>query len=69
VEEHPLFFAARWLEKNMHQTQTQYYRGRASKYGMSVQAAMIADILGFFNVQDADICKQIKKNNFVIHTT
>lgn len=68
VEDHPLFLAVKWLEKHMHHAEVQHYRGRASKSGTTVQMAMMSDILGFFNVQDAELCKQVKKNNFIIHS-
>jgi len=64
-DNHPLLIAVRWLEKNMHPTEVQYYRGRASKTGVSLHVAMASDLLGFFNVQNPEICKQIKKNNFI----
>ena len=59
---------AHWLEKKMHPSEMQYYRSRATKLGCSVQQAVISDILGFFNVQDLEINKQIKKNNFIATT-
>lgn len=65
LDNHPLFQAVKWIEKHMHHTEMQYYRSRASKAGTSLQCVMVGDILGFFNVQNADICKQIKKNNFI----
>jgi hypothetical protein len=65
IQEHPLYLAVNWLCSYMHNTQTQYYRVRATRNGTSVHEAMMADVLGFFNVQNADILKQIKKNNFI----
>jgi hypothetical protein len=65
LEAHPLFLAVKWLEKNMHHTEMQYYRTRASRNSTTLHCTMVSDILGFFNVQNADICKQIKKNNFI----
>jgi hypothetical protein len=65
LDKHPLLQAVKWLEKHMHHTEVQYYRTRASKGSTSLQFVMVSDILGFFNVQNADICKQIKKNNFI----
>jgi len=59
---------AQWLEKKMHPNEMQYYRSRATKLGYSVQQAVMSDILGFFNVQDLEINKQIKKNNFIATT-
>jgi hypothetical protein len=64
-DNHPLLVAVKWLEKNMHPTEVQYYRGRANKTGVSLHVAMASDLLGFFNVQNPEICKQIKKNNFI----
>jgi hypothetical protein len=69
LDNHPLLAAVRWIEKNMHQTEVQYYRGRANKLGVSLHVAMASDMLGFFNVQDPEINKQIKKNNFIAITT
>jgi hypothetical protein len=66
---HPLFPAVAWLEKNMHHNELQYYRSRAHKIGSTIQVAIASDILGFFNVQDAEICKQIKKNTFIASVT
>ena len=63
-----LYALAHWLEKKMHPTEMQYYRSRAAKLGCSIQQAVISDILGFFNVQDLEINKQIKKNNFIATT-
>ena len=65
LEEHPLLKALKWLEKYMHPTEMQYYRSRATKLGVSLHVAMASDVLGLFNVQDPEICKQIKKNNFI----
>lgn len=65
LEEHPLLVAVKWLEKYMHHSELQYYRNRANKIGVSLHVAMSSDILGFFNVQNPEICKQIKKNNFI----
>ena len=64
--EHPLITAVKWIEKHMHISQMQYYKSRAVRNETSVHFAMAADILGFFNVQNADILKSIKKNNFVV---
>jgi hypothetical protein len=66
LEAHPVLLAAKWLEKHMHPTEVDYYRRRASKNGTPLHCAMVSDILGFFNVQNAEICKQIKKNNFIV---
>jgi hypothetical protein len=68
LEEHPLLKAVKWLEKYMHPCELQYYRNRANKAGVSLPVAMASDILGFFNVQNPEICKQIKKNNFITNT-
>jgi len=67
--EHPLLTAVRWMEKHMHQTEVQHYRGRASKLGVSIHAAMAADLLGFFNIQDPEINKLVRKNNFIVTST
>ena len=68
LDSHPLMQAAKWLEKNMHQAEMYYYKSRASKLGVSVQQAVAGDLLGFFNVQEPGILKQIKKNNFIAST-
>lgn len=68
VEDHPLQIAASWIEKNMHHSEMQYYRSRASKAGTSLRCAMMSDMLGFFNVKDTEINKQVKKNNFIVTT-
>jgi hypothetical protein len=68
-EGHPLLAAIAWLEKNMHHNELQYYRSRANKLGATVQVAIASDIMGFFNVQDHELCKQIKKNTFIANTT
>lgn len=68
LEEHPLLKAVKWLEKYMHPTELQYYKNRANKLGASLHVTMSSDILGFFNVQNPEICKQIKKNNFIVNT-
>lgn len=65
LDNHPILEAVKWLEKNMHQTELLYYRSRASKLQSTIHIAIASDILGFFNVQNADICKKIKKNNFI----
>jgi hypothetical protein len=65
LENHPLMLAARWIEKHMHHAELQYYRTRSNRMSVSLHAAIVSDMLGFFNVQDSDICKQIKKNNFL----
>jgi hypothetical protein len=65
LEEHPLLKALKWLEKYMHPAEMLYYRSRATKLGVSLHVAMASDVLGLFNVQDPEICKQIKKNNFI----
>lgn len=65
IEDHPLLKALKWLEKYMHPAEMQYYRSRATKLGVSLHVAMASDVLGLFNVQDPEICKQIKKNNFI----
>lgn len=65
LENHPLVVAAKWLEKNMHPNEMQYYRTRTSRNNSSLTNTVVGDILGFFNVQNADICKQVKKNNFI----
>ncbi len=67
TEDHPLLKAVKWLEKYMHPIELQYYRTRANKAGVPLHVAMASDVLGFFNVQDPEICKQIKKNNFIIN--
>jgi hypothetical protein len=71
---HPLIPAILWLEKTMHPSQLQYYRSRANKLELpqtsattAVQTAIASDILGFFNVQDPEICKQVKRNTFVVN--
>lgn len=69
LTDHPLLEAVRWIEKSMHQTELHYYRSRASRAGVSLHVAMASDILGFFNVQDPEINKQIKKNNFIANTS
>jgi hypothetical protein len=66
LDNHPLFHAAKWLEKNMHQTELDYCRRRASRNSVSLHNTIVADILGFFNVQNAEICKQVKKTNFIV---
>jgi hypothetical protein len=66
--EHVLLTAVRWIEKNMHPSQVQYYRARASRAGITIHHSMISDILGFFNVQECELSKQIKKNNFIAST-
>ena len=65
LQGHPLYLAVSWLCMHMHDTQTQYYRTRASKNGTTVHEAMLADVLGFFNVQNSNILKLVKKNNFI----
>jgi hypothetical protein len=65
VDEHPLFAAVKWLEKHMHPSQSAYYAKRAARAGATLHNAMLADILGFFNVQETNILKQVKKNNFI----
>jgi hypothetical protein len=65
LENHPLLQVVKWLEKTMHQTELDYYRRRASRNSVSLHCSMASDILGFFNVQNSEICKQIKKNNFI----
>ena len=67
-EEHVLLTAVRWIEKNMHPSQVQYYRARANRAGITIHHSMISDILGFFNVQECELSKQIKKNNFIAST-
>jgi hypothetical protein len=69
LEAHPVLLAAKWIEKHMHPTEVDYYRRRASRNAVSLHSAMVSDILGFFNVQNAEICKQIKKNNFITLTS
>jgi len=69
LEEHPLLKAVKWLEKYMHPAEMLYYRNRANKMGVSLPVAMASDILGLFNVQNPEICKQIKKNNFIATNT
>lgn len=66
LDGHPLLLAVKWIEKNMHPTEVDYYRRRASRNSVPLHCAMVSDILGFFNVQNAEICKQIKKNNFIV---
>lgn len=66
--EHVLLTAVRWIEKNMHPSQVQYYRARASRAGITIHHSMISDILGFFNVRECELTKQIKKNNFIAST-
>jgi hypothetical protein len=66
AEEHPLQIAASWIEKNMHPSEVQYYRSRANRTGTSLRCAMMSDMLGFFNVKDTEINKQVKKNNFIV---
>jgi hypothetical protein len=66
--EHVLLTAVRWVEKNMHPSQVQYYRARASRAGITIHHSMISDILGFFNVRECELTKQIKKNNFIAST-
>lgn len=66
IEEHPLITAVKWIEKHMHISQVQYYRSRAARNETTMHAAIAADILGFFNVQNAEILKSIKKNTFVV---
>lgn len=68
LKDHPLLEAVKWIEKSMHHTEVHYYRSRANKAGVSLHVAMASDILGFFNVQDPEINKQIKKNNFIAIT-
>ena len=63
--EHPLFVAAKWLEKKMHPSEMQHYRSRSTRNGISIQHAIVADLFGFFNIQDPELSKQIKKNNFI----
>ena len=68
-DDHPLYAAVRWLEKHMHASQSAYYAKRAARAGATLHNAMLADILGFFNVQETSILKQVKKNNFIATIT
>jgi hypothetical protein len=65
IPEHPLHVAAVWLEKNMHNNELIHYKSKARNYGVAVTNAIIADMLGFFNVQNSDINKHVKRNNFI----
>lgn len=65
ADNHPLLEAVRWLEKYMHHVEMRYYKNRATKNGTSLHVAMMSDILGFFNVQNPEVCKQVKKNKLV----
>lgn len=69
LTKHPLFIAAKWLEKNMHHTELQYYRSRANKKGTPISVALVSDMLGFYNVQKSDIDKQVLKNNLIVNYT
>jgi len=64
-KEHPIFSLLEWIEKNMHPMQVQYYRSRASRNETTLQQAIAADILGFFNIKETEELKHIKKNNFI----
>jgi hypothetical protein len=67
--QHPLFVAAKWLEKKMHPTEMQYYKRTANQRHTTVQHAMVSDMLGLFNNQDHDFCKLVRKNKFVVNNT
>jgi hypothetical protein len=67
--EHILFTLIAWLEKHMHHNELQYYRSRASRNGVTLQNAIASDILGFFNIQNAEICKYVKRNTFIANVT
>ena len=67
LEKHCLFQAAAWLEKHMHCSEQQYYRKVAHKREVSMTYAIVSDILGFFNVQETEITKAVKKNHLVIN--
>jgi len=62
-ETHPLFVAAKWIEKNMHPGQMSYYRRRMSSMGVSMQAVIALDIMGLFSIVDNELRKQIKVNS------
>ena len=66
---HPVFLAAHWLIKRMNPTELAYYRKRASSKNVPVINAVIADMLGFFNVQDLGIALDIKRNTSIINTS
>jgi hypothetical protein len=66
VGEHPIIEAIKWIAQNMHSTQVDYYRRRAVRHEVSMHYAMASDLIGFFNIQDPQLLKQIKKNNFIV---
>jgi hypothetical protein len=66
VGEHPIVEAIKWIAQNMHSTQVDYYRRRAVRHEVSMHYSMAADLIGFFNIQDPQLLKQIKKNNFIV---
>lgn len=69
ADKNPLYAAAAWLAKNMSDAEQVYYRKKAKQHEGSMTNAIISDILGFFNVQSADICKLIKRNQSIINTS
>jgi len=69
LAKHPLYAAALWLIKWMYASEVAYYRKLARQKNVPLVNAVISDMLGFFNVQNADICENIKRNKSIINTS
>ena len=67
LQAHTLFTAAKWLEKHMHPSELQHYRGRANRKNVPILHEIVADILGFFNAKDEALLKFIHKNNSIVN--
>jgi hypothetical protein len=67
LNNHILFKAAKWIVRNMHPSEMQFYKSDSRKRNMPLLNCMVSDMLGFFNVRDADLHKYIKTNKFIVN--
>lgn len=67
LSNHILFKAAKWIARNMHPSEMQFYKSDSRKRNMPILSCMVSDMLGFFNVRDADLHKYIKTNKFIVN--
>jgi hypothetical protein len=66
IEDHPIYPAALWIQKNIPTHEEAYLKRRANKDGSSVLHSILEHMLGYFSITDSKLTEALrsfKKNN------
>ena len=66
IENHPIYPAALWIQKNIPTHEEAYLKRRANKDGSSVLHSILEHMLGYFSITDSKLTEALrsfKKNN------